>query len=107
SGVSQPLRGVAHSGAMWVAAGDGGTLLTSPDGVTWTSRSSGTTQALWGVAHSGGDPAPMPGEPTELGGRSSTGTLAAASLDTQLSLSGRSASGARVEADVDTGVRLA
>ena len=55
-----------------------------------------------------GDPAPMPeAEPTELGGRSSTGTLAAASLDTQLSLSGRSASGARVEADVDTGVRLA
>lgn len=33
-----------------LAVGDAGTILTSPDGVSWTARSSGTTQALWGAA---------------------------------------------------------
>ena len=33
--------------------GDGGTILTSPDGVTWTARTSGTTQILRGVVYGG------------------------------------------------------
>ena len=30
------------SGCVFVAVGDSGTVLTSPDGITWTSRNSGT-----------------------------------------------------------------
>src|SRR5690606_22607262 len=39
---------------MLAAVGDNGTILTSPDGVTWTSRSSGTMQHLRGITHGGG-----------------------------------------------------
>ncbi len=47
------LYGVAWSGSLLCAVGDLGTILTSPDGVTWTARTSGTTQILYGVAWSG------------------------------------------------------
>ncbi len=33
--------------------GGGGTILTSPDGITWTSRTSGTTQSLLAATWSG------------------------------------------------------
>jgi hypothetical protein len=33
--------------------GSSGTILTSPDGITWTSRASGTTDYLFGIAWSG------------------------------------------------------
>lgn len=39
---------------LYVAAGDQGALLSSPDGVTWTTRTSGTTVALNDVAHGDG-----------------------------------------------------
>jgi hypothetical protein len=46
--------GIGIAGVFWVedlslfiAVGPTGTILTSPDGTTWTSRSSGTTSGLW------------------------------------------------------------
>lgn len=43
------LRGIAAGPGGLVAVGDGGTILTSTDGVTWTPRDSGTTVSLCGV----------------------------------------------------------
>ena len=36
----------SSSGGLFVAVGASGTLLTSPDAITWTSRTSGTTNNL-------------------------------------------------------------
>lgn len=47
------LRGLASSGDLLVAVGDGGTILTSSTGATWTSRSSGVTSNLLGVIWTG------------------------------------------------------
>jgi Bacterial Ig-like domain (group 2) len=44
---------VAWSGTQFVAVGDGGTILTSPDGVAWTVQASGISDALRSVAWSG------------------------------------------------------
>ena len=38
------------SGCMFVAMGDSGTILTSSDGTSWTSRTSGSNQSLMGVS---------------------------------------------------------
>ena len=51
------LNAVAYGNGLWVAVGDvvGGTdpyILTSPDGANWTSRISGATYGLDGVAWS-------------------------------------------------------
>lgn len=53
SGTGNNLNGVVWSGTQFVAVGEAGTVLTSPDGVTWTSRSSGTADGLRSVAWSG------------------------------------------------------
>lgn len=55
SGTTNILRGVAYSSAddLFVAVGASGTILTSPDGVTWTSRTSGTTQNLQDLTYGG------------------------------------------------------
>lgn len=54
SPTTQELRGVAYGSdsgiSRFVAVGDGGTILTSADGTDWTTRSSGTSRALYGVA---------------------------------------------------------
>lgn len=50
SGTSQNLFGVASSGSLFVAVGAGGTIITSPDGGTWTSRTSHTSKTLAAVA---------------------------------------------------------
>lgn len=36
------INGVAYGDGMWVAVGDSGALATSPDGATWTSRTTST-----------------------------------------------------------------
>ena len=36
---------------LYVAVGSGGTILTSSDGTTWTSRTSGTSNTLNGVTY--------------------------------------------------------
>ena len=43
------LNDVVWSGSLFVAVGDVGKIVTSPDGITWTTRTSGTTQTLQGV----------------------------------------------------------
>ncbi len=49
-----PLISVTHGNGLFVAVGQGGTILTSPDGVTWTPRASGTGVSLCGVTHGNG-----------------------------------------------------
>ncbi len=39
--------------SLFVAVGDMGTIITSPDGVSWTTQTSGTSNNLYGVSHSG------------------------------------------------------
>lgn len=39
---------------LYVAAGDQGSIVSSPDGVTWTTRTSGTTVTLHDIAHGNG-----------------------------------------------------
>lgn len=48
------LRKVATGNGTFVAVGDGGLILSSPDGITWTPRTSGITRVLNGVAFGGG-----------------------------------------------------
>ncbi len=48
------LNSVAHGSGLFVAVGERGTILTSPDGVSWTARASGTDEWLWGVAYGNG-----------------------------------------------------
>jgi hypothetical protein len=48
------LGGVAWTGTRLVAVGTSGTVLSSPDGATWTAHPTGTTAQLTGVAGSPG-----------------------------------------------------
>ena len=50
--VTNHLYGVTASGSQFLAVGASGTILTSSDGVTWTARTSGTSQPLFAVARS-------------------------------------------------------
>ncbi|HEX2853549.1 MAG TPA: immunoglobulin domain-containing protein [Opitutaceae bacterium] len=52
SPTSQTLWGVCSGGDLFVAVGDSGTIVTSPDGITWTKRTSPTTQWLTAVGWS-------------------------------------------------------
>ncbi len=47
------LRGVGEGYGHFVAVGDGGRILTSPNGMNWAPRASGTLNGLAGVAWSG------------------------------------------------------
>jgi hypothetical protein len=47
------LNSVTHGDGVFVAVGDGGLIVTSPDGVAWTRQESGETADLRGVAWSG------------------------------------------------------
>ncbi len=42
------------SDGLFVTVGDVGTILTSSDGISWTERTSGTTNNLYGVTYGGG-----------------------------------------------------
>jgi hypothetical protein len=48
------LTGVAYGNNTFVAVGDDGTILTSPDGVSWTARTSETGYGLYGVTYGNG-----------------------------------------------------
>jgi len=50
--VSNTTDNTSTSSSLYVAVGDSGTILTSSDGTTWTSRTSGTTNTLYGVTYS-------------------------------------------------------
>ncbi len=58
SGAEPPFGGASLDGVTWgegqfVAVGDGGLIVTSPDGVAWTRRESGCTTHLQGIAWNG------------------------------------------------------
>jgi hypothetical protein len=48
---SGQLFSITYGNGLFVAAWRGGTLLTSPDGVTWTLRTTGTASVIEGVAY--------------------------------------------------------
>ncbi len=48
------LEAIAYGNGAFVAVGDYDTILTSPDGVTWTETSSGTAKNLIGVTYGNG-----------------------------------------------------
>jgi hypothetical protein len=50
---ARELRSVTHLGATWVVTGGGGTILTSPEGITFTPRVSGSKAELWSSASNG------------------------------------------------------
>jgi len=55
SGTREPLFGVTYGNGIFVAVGDGGTILTSPNGVNWTHRDpAGTANTLFGVTYGNG-----------------------------------------------------
>ena len=49
AGLVTGMNDVVWNGSQFVAVGDVGKIMTSPDGITWTTRTSGTTQTLQGV----------------------------------------------------------
>ena len=48
---STPLNRVKYAGGMFIGLGANGKLMTSPDGSNWTTRATGTTSTLTGVAY--------------------------------------------------------
>ncbi|GAB4031989.1 T9SS type A sorting domain-containing protein [Spirosoma gilvum] len=68
SGTTQTLYSVIYNGGtLWATVGGNGTILTSPNGITWTARTSGITKDLRGISilqnyliAVGGDQAPLP-----------------------------------------------
>ncbi|MGA2506940.1 MAG: hypothetical protein ABSF80_05630 [Chitinispirillaceae bacterium] len=51
---SNNLQSITYGNGQYVAVGDAGTILTSPDGLVWTSRTSGITTRLWSVTYGNG-----------------------------------------------------
>lgn len=52
--VFQDLLAVAYGNGVFVAVGNNGAIMTSSDGITWTSQNAGTTDYLSGVAYGNG-----------------------------------------------------
>jgi hypothetical protein len=53
--LSHPLYGVTYGNGLFVAVGRGDAILTSPDGVTWTTQTLGTGYSLNGVTYGNGN----------------------------------------------------
>jgi hypothetical protein len=49
------FRAVSYGAGLYVAVGNGGIIYTSSDGITWTSRTSGTATDLTGIEWSGSE----------------------------------------------------
>ncbi len=47
---SAELRGIVYGDGEYVAVGDSGTILTSPNGSSWTKQTSGTDRELYSIA---------------------------------------------------------
>ena len=47
------IQGVAVGTSLFVAVGDQGTALSSPDGISWTTQATGSTKNLWAVVWNG------------------------------------------------------
>jgi hypothetical protein len=54
SPVSKSLEGIVFANDLYVVVGKDGVVLTSPDGMTYTARRSGTDQDLVSVTHGQG-----------------------------------------------------
>ncbi|QTN32007.1 hypothetical protein HZ994_06580 [Akkermansiaceae bacterium] len=54
SASTQSLSSVAFGAGLYVAVGDGGAIVTSPDAVAWSPRTSGTTAPLRGICFGAG-----------------------------------------------------
>lgn len=54
TGTTQTINGIAYSGSQYVIVGASGIIYTSPDTVTWTSRSSGTAASINSVTYNSG-----------------------------------------------------
>jgi hypothetical protein len=52
--LGNPLYGVTYGNGLFVAVGGDGAILTSPDGVTWTARTSVTSYSLYSVTYGDG-----------------------------------------------------
>ncbi len=52
--IAKPLSELVFGNGQFVAAGDKGDIFTSPDGVTWTQRTSPTTSAIYDLAYGNG-----------------------------------------------------
>ena len=55
TGLPHPLNDVIWDGAVFIAVGDGGAVLTSADGFDWVARESGVEGDLYAVAAHGSD----------------------------------------------------
>ncbi len=49
SGTAANLRRIKWDGNQFIAVGDAGTIITSPDGITWTRQNSGATSSILGI----------------------------------------------------------
>jgi hypothetical protein len=51
-GILKKIRNILYANNIFVASGTNGTLITSPDAVTWTERSSGTSSNILSLTYS-------------------------------------------------------
>jgi hypothetical protein len=61
--VQHELLAVAYGAGQYVAVGNGGTIVTSPDATTWTQRQSGTTVSLLSIVYGGDQFVVVGGDP--------------------------------------------
>ena len=54
SGDIHGVLGVTYGNGLFVAVGYNGTILTSPDGVSWTAGTSATNQTIDGITYGNG-----------------------------------------------------
>jgi hypothetical protein len=54
SGSTNVLNAITYAAPIFMAVGNGGTILTSTNGADWLSQSSGTTNNLYGITHANG-----------------------------------------------------
>lgn len=54
AGTNQALFSVTYGNGQFVAVGDSGAIVASPDGITWTQKYSGTAECLMSVTYGNG-----------------------------------------------------